>query len=254
MPAPLDNYGFCAQWVQAQSQALGDRVQVLDYGCGAGQIVTALRAEGIAAFGCDLFYEGGDLSGLLEPALFDAGIIRRMEGAAIPFPSGSFDLVVSNQVMEHVADLDAVLAECCRVLRPGGAMLCVFPDRGVWREGHCGIPFLHWFPRQSRARVWYAAALRRLGLGYHTAGKTPLRWSRDFCAWLDDWTHYRSAAAIHAAFGARFHALTHIEDAWLRARLGRDLAWVRRGWQRLLARKLAGMALVARAPRRPGDG
>src|ERR1019366_9228148 len=57
-----------------------------------------------------------------------------------------FDLVVNNQVLEHVDDLDGVLREIHRVVKPGGQVLSIFPSRDVFREGHIGIPFAHWFP------------------------------------------------------------------------------------------------------------
>ena len=31
-----------------------------------------------------------------------------------------------------------------RVLKPGGTLLSLSPDKSVWHEGHCGVPFLHW--------------------------------------------------------------------------------------------------------------
>jgi len=94
--------------------------------------------------------------------------------------------VIDNQVMEHVRDLDGVLGEIQRVLKPGGMVLNLFPDRSVWREGHCGIPFLHRFGKKSRLRVRYAAACRGLGLGYHKGEKSVMGWSEDFCRWLDE--------------------------------------------------------------------
>jgi len=42
------------------------------------------------------------------------------------------------QVLEHATDLDVVVHEIARVLKPGGSCLSLFPDKGVWREGHCG--------------------------------------------------------------------------------------------------------------------
>jgi len=219
----MNNYEFCAQW--GARFAGNGHAQVLDYGCGAGQIVTALRARGVDAYGCDLFYGGGDYSAQVDAELFAQGRIRRIEDNRIPFPDASFDLVVNNQVMEHVEDLDLVLGEIHRVLRPGGQVLSLFPDKGVWREGHCGIPFLHWFPKGSGARIYYAAALRSVGLGYYKEGKSVIGWSRDFCEWLDRWTHYRRREEIHLAYRRRFRDIAHIEPQWLQARLG-STAWV----------------------------
>jgi len=46
---------------------------------------------------------------------------------ALPLPDGSFDLVLTTQVLEHVADPSGVLAETARVLRPGGALHLTVP-------------------------------------------------------------------------------------------------------------------------------
>lgn len=78
----------------------------------------------------------GDYSAQLSSELFDGGVIRRMDVNRIPFETESFDFMVNNQVMEHVPDLDGVLNEILRVLKPGGTVLSLFPDGGVRREGH----------------------------------------------------------------------------------------------------------------------
>jgi SAM-dependent methyltransferase len=143
--------------------------KVLDFGCGAGQIVKLLRNTGISAFGCDVFYGGG-----ADPIPDElSGFIFKMHGNVIPFPSCTFDVVVNNQVMEHVQDIEAALFEIHRVLKPGGTLLNLFPDKSIWREGHCGVPFLHWFPKRSTLRIYYALFWRSIGFGNFTEG-TPL--------------------------------------------------------------------------------
>ena len=245
----MNNYEFCAQWVVDQDP--DDSVRVLDYGCGAGHIVKELRKRNVNAFGCDVFYEGGDRSSLIEPELYDDGVIRRMAGDNIPFDDESFDFVVTNQVMEHVDDLDGVLAEIRRVLKPGGAVLSIFPDKGIWRECHCGIPFLHWFPKNSRFRVYYGAGFRALGFGHHGSYKNPMQWSRSFCIWLDKWTHYRKLREIHSTYGKYFEYLEHIEDYWLQVRLGDRkslVAWLPVPVQRFVVGKLGSRVFIARKP------
>ena len=44
-----------------------------------------------------------------------------------PFPDGAFDVVISNEVLEHVTDLDAALADTARILARGGTFLATFP-------------------------------------------------------------------------------------------------------------------------------
>lgn len=60
----------------------------------------------------------------------EPGIVRRMEDGAIPFSDETFDIVVSNQAMEHVPDLDFSLSEVDRVLAPGGLVLGLLLDKG----------------------------------------------------------------------------------------------------------------------------
>ena len=99
----MKTYEFVADWVSQHK--VDGQFRVLDYGCGAGQIVGLLRDRGLQAFGCDVFYEGGDYSNDVPPALRSQ--IRRMQQGTIPFEDHSFDVVISNQVFEHVSDMEA---------------------------------------------------------------------------------------------------------------------------------------------------
>jgi SAM-dependent methyltransferase len=246
----MDNYEFCVHWVLTQKS--GDDAIVLDYGCGAGQIVSELRKRDVGAFGCDVFYAGGDVSKMLEEkGVLGKTIMRMGENGKIPFDDATFDLVINNQVMEHVEDLDNTLSEIHRVLKPGGKVLSMFPDKGVWREGHCGIPFLHWFPKRSRPRIYYAAAFRSLGFGHYKEDKSIMRWSEDFCAWLDNWTWYRSTNEIQNTYTKYFVDNTGIEHYWLGTRLGKlnlVRALIPVPLQQMVVRKLGGRVFVCSKP------
>ena len=61
----MNNYEFCAQWVFDQEPKKS--IRILDYGCGAGQIVNELRKRNVDAFGCDVFYEGAITLNRLTP-------------------------------------------------------------------------------------------------------------------------------------------------------------------------------------------
>lgn len=185
----------------------GRKRAILDFGCGAGLVVAEGRAAGLEIWGADVYYGGSETRRDAEAAGLLGTAIREIRDGCIPFPDATFDLVVNNQVLEHVEDLDRELAGIHRVLKPGGAALSLFPSRDVWREGHIGIPFAHWFGRGSRARLPYAWALRSLGFGYWKGqAATRGQWAQDKLAWIDNYTRYRSRAEIFRAFGRYFRS------------------------------------------------
>ena len=77
---------------------------------------------------------------------------------ALPYDDDTFDFIVSTDVLEHVNDVAAVMAECFRVLRPGGRLLVVFPQYFQPLEAHLTfttrLPALHWiFSGSTLARA-----------------------------------------------------------------------------------------------------
>jgi ubiquinone/menaquinone biosynthesis C-methylase UbiE len=91
----------------------------LDAGCGDGRYLAALAPELPAR------RAGTDLSArILETARtrIDADF-RQANLETLPFADGEFDLVLCSQVIEHVLDADAGIAELVRVLRPGGTLV-----------------------------------------------------------------------------------------------------------------------------------
>ena len=96
---------------------------VLDLGCAGGFMAEALAQRGADVTGIDPAAEAieaaraharqGDLR-----IGYDVGV-----GEALPYGTASFDAVVCVDVLEHVADLDKVLSEVARTLRPGGFFL-----------------------------------------------------------------------------------------------------------------------------------
>jgi SAM-dependent methyltransferase len=217
----MDNYSYIASWIRGRRPDNGS-VRVLDYGCGQGTTVRMLRDQSYDCYGCDAFVQIGKAPRdfLLNPQWFGSVIVDMPDGK-IPFAAESFDIVVNNQVMEHVEDIELTLSELHRVLKPGGVVFSVFPHKSVWREGHCGVAFLHWFPKRSKARLCYATVCRSLGFGYHKEKLGSIAaWARNRCQYLDEQTFYRTLPEIHRLFGKYFHKLEHWEASYLRERLG----------------------------------
>lgn len=79
---------------------------------------------------------------------------RLVEGVEIPFADASFDVVLSNHVIEHVgpARVQAEhLGELLRVCVPGGLGYLAVPNRWMLVEPHYRLPFLSWWPRRWRS-------------------------------------------------------------------------------------------------------
>jgi SAM-dependent methyltransferase len=108
---------------------------VLDLGCGPG-FLTADLAAGVGS------ENGGSVLGIDQSEAMVALATRRCErwpsarievgdAVAVGGEDARFDLVVSTQVLEYVAEIDRALAEIARVLRPGGRAVLLATD---WRS------------------------------------------------------------------------------------------------------------------------
>jgi SAM-dependent methyltransferase len=190
--------------------AAGRELRILDYGCGDGAIVRLLRQAGIECYGAEACYEGASHEPLYASDLFQQGVIRRIsEDGNVPFDDRFFDIVVSNQVFEHVADKAAVFRELSRILKDDGFMRHHFPSREVWREGHVGIPFVHRLPR-GRLRYLYTRTLRTVGLGHFKADLPVDVWTRRALDWIDRFCFYEPSRQLHRALATSF-IVTHRE-------------------------------------------
>ena len=107
----------------------------------------------------DLYSAEPETRGILDPygAVQAArGSFRfvRADASDTGLPAESFDTVVMNDAFEHLADPEAVLAECARLLKPGGRVFINFPPYGHPYGEHLsdliGIPWVHrLFPEQQ---------------------------------------------------------------------------------------------------------
>ena len=173
---------------------------VLDYGCGSGTVVEMLRAAGSTR---TVSTSAGRAPRPLRHRGERArarGLLRYYEeGGRLPFDDDTFDVVVSDQVFEHVVPLEASVREIERVLRPGGVAYHHFPSRRGVAEGHIGIPL----PIACRpgAPAWRTPR-RCGGRPRQVQGRAPgPRWAIEKLEWIDRWTIYRARGEIHAIFG-----------------------------------------------------
>jgi SAM-dependent methyltransferase len=97
--------------------------RVLDAGCGGGGTALSLAEEADFAVGLDLearFRDSG--TRLAREKQVGRVAFVQGDGARLPFPEATFDVVFSHSVIEHVASAEDYLRECHRVLRAGGVL------------------------------------------------------------------------------------------------------------------------------------
>lgn len=118
--------------------------RMLEIGTGSGGIAHYFGTSG--AMGWDV--EAIDVEDVRLAT--DGYCFTLVDGVALPFVDASFDVVVSNHVIEHVGDRGQQamhLAELARVLRPDGIGYLAVPSRWMLVEPHYKLPFLSWLPR-----------------------------------------------------------------------------------------------------------
>jgi len=200
-------------------------VTILDWGCGRGRAVLWLRDAGYDAFGVEIDagpVENGET--LFREHGHDPSSLRLLsEDGRSPFPDGFFDITFSSQVLEHVADLDAVAIELARVTRPGGLGFHVYPARLHPVEAHLKMPFIHWLPKNI-LRHALVSTFVRLGIEPRWKSLNEIgnrEKAEAYYRYSVEKTHYRPLHATEAAFRkaglrARFDT---VNDPMIRQRL-----------------------------------
>lgn len=116
------------------------RTQILDWGCGYGQMTWLLNRRGHSVTSFDIGPPDSTLPNI--PLCRDLAVVRSTHPTDLPFPDNSFDAVLSCGVLEHVDECSGIpgselksLREIARVLRPNGKFLIYqLPQKWAWQE------------------------------------------------------------------------------------------------------------------------
>lgn len=101
--------------------------KVLDLGCGTYRTPLLIQQQGFKVTGCDLFSEE-KLKEFRKALPSDGPILVRYDGHTLPFEDYSFDAVSTLCVFEHVPDIEKILHEIRRVLKPSGRLIILGPN------------------------------------------------------------------------------------------------------------------------------
>jgi SAM-dependent methyltransferase len=130
--------------------------RALDVGCGVGMYMRAFRQFTPHVFGVEIEGERAR-----EASRYGRAV--QSPGETLPFPDETFDLVLSHEVIEHMADDRASVREMVRVLKVDGRLLLFCPNRlypfethgHYWRGQYYfgNTPLINYLPNRLRNRL-----------------------------------------------------------------------------------------------------
>lgn len=156
--------------------AAGSRV--LDVGCGDAGVLIAFAEQGAQTAGIEPSGKSFDRARVRADEHGVSVDLRVGSAEALPFEDASFDLVILDNVLEHVSDREQTLREIHRVLKPNGLLYMVIPKPlavySLWNDPHYDLAGLVLMPR--RMQIWYFEKIRGGGEGTYDVGIIPTRW------------------------------------------------------------------------------
>ena len=204
---------------ESAALAPGSTFRVLDVGCGDGKLL-AFLARGfpllrpevqLELYGFDVAEPGVQRGGFLSRAVAElqseipaVDWSGRLTAIAAddrwPYPDGFFSAVISNQVLEHVANHEHFFAELYRTLAWTGISVHLFPLIHYVYEGHLHLPLVHRIADHD-VRRRYIAWLSAVGLGkfarqHRASGISREAFAERHADYLQHYTNYLSARQV----------------------------------------------------------
>jgi len=105
------------------------KLRLLDAGCGNGKLTNKLIKEALKISSLEVHAVD-----ILDERCIEDNIIYHKSDLTdkLPFDSDFFDIIIANQIIEHLLDKDYFLSECYRVLKKGGIFICCTDNISSW--------------------------------------------------------------------------------------------------------------------------
>jgi len=198
-------------WTEAMQQNIkniiyllekNSEAKIIDIGCGDGQESTLFKKK----IGCEDIEGVDGLRGRLEVAdkrgvtTIYADLEKKWQ-----LPSNTYDVVISNQVIEHLVDIDNFIEEALRILKPGGYCVISTENLSSW---HNVFALVFGFQDFSHHIIKKKHVNNPLSLHY---GEKTASWSKEDHGGVDDSTYphnkiltYRSLIKVFEEYGFKF--------------------------------------------------
>ena len=134
--------------VRGQAGAIDGR-RLFDLGCGMGGFAVAAELEGADVTALDYNAAYCAITAVRAERYDIRMPVLRGAAEALPLPDADFELVTAWDVLEHVQQPHAMLAELARVLRPGGTAFVTAINRFAFRDPHYHLPLINYLPRPA---------------------------------------------------------------------------------------------------------
>jgi ubiquinone/menaquinone biosynthesis C-methylase UbiE len=139
--------------------------KAVDIGCSRGLFAAALAGHFHLVLGLDIDANALQLAAAETPGSSNLHFVLG-DSLRIPVPDSSIDLLVCNNVYEHVPDAELLFSEIYRVLKPFGMCYLGVASRLTLIEPHYHLPFLSWLPKT--VAHWYVRAAGKGRYYYET--------------------------------------------------------------------------------------
>lgn len=188
---------------------------ILDFGCGEGHRVYQLLDSGYKnSFG----FNKGNYMGRENPVKLrheqDNNFFRFSDDDTIPFPDMYFDLVISDQVFEHVIEQEKAFREIHRVLKNGGVSIHVIPAKWQIIEPHIFVPFGGLIKSYSYYYFWALLGIRnkwQRGLSAQEVAKFNIKYAGESLNYLSCREYQRMMSKI--AFKYSWEDLAYMQTS-----------------------------------------